>query len=163
MFRFLTAALFSLALTTAAFAQADGPARAGHKGAFLKSGTLTPSSTSSATGVMMGLKQSISPTITGRVLITVTGYLQGTGATLVESLTDLRYGVGTAPNNGASLTGTIIASTATHTACSSCLGAFSLTGAVVGLTPGTPIWIDISLASTNTSAAADITVTAIEF
>lgn len=73
--------------------------------ASLQSSPANPTGTASLTPVMMGLAQSFTPTASGKVMIVISG-------TMFNSNDDrggkafLQYGTGTAPANGAAVTGT---------------------------------------------------------
>jgi hypothetical protein len=108
---------------------------------------------------MAGLAQTITPTVTGRILITICGTdtLNATSTATVV----LRFGTGAAPVNGAAPAGTVISnalSILNNTAVVMGIP-FSLTGIATGLTLGVPIWIDLSQA---VSALSVLTVTATE-
>jgi hypothetical protein len=104
-----------------------------------------PTGTASTTSVMMAAGGAITPILSTRVLFTVSGQManatSGDGATI-----DLRYGTGTAPINGAAVTGTLvgIAQTATSISAAQKSG-FSISYPITGLTIGTAYWFDISL------------------
>ena len=123
-----------------------------------------PAGTTSATAVMMAAgAATITPTKTGRVLMVASG--QMANSTLNDGATvDLRSGTGTAPVNGAAVTGTLrgIAQTATSTVAAQRSG-FCLSAVVSGLTLGTAVWVDVSLlavtAGTATVTGVHITVT----
>jgi hypothetical protein len=109
---------------------------------------------------MAGLAQIITPTVTGRILITVCG-VDGIAATTTTGAVTLRFGTGAPPGNGTALTGTVISNTisfANNTAVALSFP-FSVTGIATGLTLGVPIWIDLAQ---SVSALTGITVTATE-
>lgn len=126
-----------------------------------------PSGTTSATAVMMGLgaTATITPVKSGRVLFTVSGQVAnntaGDGATL-----DLRTGTGTAPTNGAAVTGTLrgLAQTVTSVSAAQKSG-FTVSAVVTGLTLNTAVWFDLSLlrVTGGTATLTGITATALEF
>lgn len=108
-----------------------------------------PSTTTSLTGVMMGMGStvSVSPSKSGILVINVSGdadnQTNGNGYQM-----QLRYGTGTAPTNGSSLTGTTTGSLIVGLSSnSSNRYPFSLNSIVSGLSIGTTYWFDISLAS----------------
>ena len=116
--------------------------------------TASPSSTTSATQVMMGLSVKITPRSTGRVLVIVTGTILntviGSGAN-----PQIRYGTGTAPANGAAATGStsgqekaFIASTGAGKS------GIALSTIITGLTLGTEYWIDLGLKAVTSGTAA---------
>lgn len=134
-----------------------------------KSSTLTgtpadPTGTTSTTAVMMGLNQTITPAVSTRLLITICGQMANNtindGATV-----QVRYGTGTAPTNGAALTGTQLGASQTFTALVAAQkDGFSITGIATGLTIGTAYWIDAALnvVTGGTATVTGITVTASE-
>jgi hypothetical protein len=135
-------------------------------GATLSATPADPSGTTSGTGVMMGLGSTckITPASSTRVHVTFDGVAVDSQAG-ANSLFQVRYGTGTAPANGAALTGTSVGN----------LGAqidingngnnmFSMTRIITGLTPGTQIWIDIGLfAAGGTASLKNLTCIAMEF
>jgi hypothetical protein len=123
-----------------------------------------PTGRASATAAMMGLAGSITPQVTGRLKIEVTGSVtsgsNGGGGTI-----QIRYGTGTAPTNAAALTGTAAGNPVIFdqgSANDRIL--FTCIGYVTGLTPGTAVWIDLSLASngTGTTTVSSLTIIAEE-
>ena len=77
----------------------------------------------------------------------------------------IRYGTGTAPTNGAALTGTQLGASQTFTALVAAQkDGFSITGIATGLTIGTAYWIDAALAAVTagTATITGVTVTASE-
>lgn len=119
-------------------------------GAMTMSTPADPTQTSSATAVMMGLAGTITPTRSGRVLVTVYGVVQN-DTNGGQCAIRIRTGTGTAPTNGAALTGTAygIQQTVTDPTANQPL-AYSMTVAVTGLTLGVARWIDVSLGSNGT-------------
>lgn len=100
----------------------------------------SPTGTNSGPGVMLGLAATITPASTGDVLITLSASQAnsgGTGATI-----QLYYGTGSAPSNGAALTGTSTGNkpVVTGTGCAA-------NSIVTGLTVGTAYWFDLALAA----------------
>src|SRR5216684_3716471 len=64
-----------------------------------------PTLTASTTGVMMGLATTITPVKSGKLLILVSG--DCTDSVISDGCSmQIRFGTGTAPTNGAALTGT---------------------------------------------------------
>ena len=113
----------------------------------------------------MGLSGSLKPIRSGTILVILSGYADtatsGRGGTIV-----LRYGTGTAPINGAALTGTAVQTISYFNQNSGELFPFSVNDIITGLTLNTSVWIDISLASvgagTNTSRVRGINISIIE-
>lgn len=120
----------------------------------------SPAATSSATLQMMGLAVPFTPASTApRVLVIVTGV--AATATAAASVTvGGRYGTGTAPANGAAVTGTRFGPSA-----DAVLGPAAAAGAgvpftvtdVLTLAPGTAYWLDLAVATGNASDAASVT------
>lgn len=138
----------------------------------LQTTTQNPAATASTSGVMMGLGLAASPAVitpvtTGKVFVTVTGYMfnNTAGGTVSASL---MYGTGTAPANGVAPVGTPIGSITNR------IGAgwganmgtpFSLTGMIGGLALGTPVWLDLVVAAVaggGNAQVANVTVAAFE-
>lgn len=129
-----------------------------------------PTGTTSTTGVMAGLAGAITPRVTGRVLITISGDLTNSAEDAGASVV-IRYGTGTAPTNGSALTGTVVGnlSRGSVTASSTGVGAtffipFTCHAIVSGLTVGTAIWIDLAQAAvtTGTASISDLSITVFE-
>lgn len=107
-----------------------------------------PTGTTSATAVMMGLAGSITPTRGTKIIFMASGQMANNtnndGATV-----DLRYGTGTAPTNGAAVTGTLVGISQTMSSSpAAAKSGFQLQGKVTGLTVGTAYWFDLSLLAT---------------
>lgn len=123
-----------------------------------------PTGTNSTTGLMMGLAGAITPTVTGKVLITMSGSM------LNDTNTDgakiqIRTGTGAAPANGDALTGTARGNIVSMV--NSVAGQrmpFSVNAVVTGLTVGTAYWIDAGLAAITggTASAKDISISVVE-
>lgn len=124
-----------------------------------------PTATTSATQVMMGLAGTITPAVTGNVLITVCGFTQIQTATANQNTIQVRTGTGTAPVNGAAATGTTRgAAIQINSAAVGYYNAFSITTYVTGLALATAVWIDLGLAVAGgfSTSVLGLTVTAIE-
>ena len=117
----------------------------------------------------MGLSASITPVVTGKVLIIVSGDMDndsGDDGAQVQ----MRTGTGTPPINGAALTGTAQGGLVKMDVATSGAGnsvtrvPFSLNAIVTGLTLNTAVWIDISLAATGAGNARvrDISISVVE-
>ena len=126
-----------------------------------------PAATTSTTGVMAGLNKTLTPKLSGRVLVIISGQAQnGTGDNGFKF--DLRHGTGSAPTNGAALTGTVNGATVTG----SCVASGSTTGVpimpfchhavITGLTINTAYWFDIGqyavTGGTATFSAINVTI-----
>jgi hypothetical protein len=122
-----------------------------------------PAATTSTTGVMMGLAQAVTPSKSGNFLVVFQGVaantLSGDGA-----FVELRYGTGSAPANGAVLTGTLLLSTEMTAAANVQIVPFSISIYLSGLTVGTAYWLDLSVAATTagTASVAGVSGTVIE-
>lgn len=134
-------------------------------GAFVatnKGTSASPTGTTSATFVMMGLGSAwaLTPKTYGNVRITIDGMVaQSTTADGVGL--KLAYGTGTAPINGAALTCTVVGSTLTWTALTGMLTVpFAKDFVISGLTPGTAYWFDLQMEAITGGTAS---VTAVEF
>jgi hypothetical protein len=112
---------------------------------------------------MMGLGVTITPVITGNLLMTITGSFSFSTANTQSSR--LRYGTGTAPVNGAAPVGTLVGSVTQGTAAAAGEQLpFTMIGVVTGLSTGTAYWIDAALwANAGTAQIFGVTVAAIEF
>jgi len=123
-----------------------------------------PTTTSSTVGVMMGLSASITPVLTGKIMIIISGDMDNdtnSRGTRVQ----IRTGTGTPPINGAALTGTTQGGLVTLDQSSPNLRVpFSLNAIVNSLTLNTAVWIDISLASITSgiSRVRDISISVVE-
>lgn len=132
---------------------------------FTQSSPGNPSGTTDTGGKMMGLAGTITPTFTGRVLITITGTIFNPTAIADGGKVQIRTGAGTAPSNGDALTGTAVGSLVQYvTATIAEKAPFSLTAIVSGLTLHTARWIDVGLAAITggTATITDLTITALE-
>jgi hypothetical protein len=116
-----------------------------------------PTGTTSTTLVMAGLGSTwaFTPGNTGKVLVTVTGG-SNVGTALTYTTVGARYGTGTAPANGAAVTGTRFGAAGDPSFESGATGhntGFAFT-AVLPLTAGTAYWFDLALATGNASDTA---------
>lgn len=123
-----------------------------------------PTGTTDGTGVMMGINVTVTPNVTGRFLIIISGSI--TNSTAGSNSTAMLYtGTGTPPVNGAALTGTQLASNSkvTRFPAGSAVLPFSIQGFISALTIGTTFWMDIALkAAANTATVSNLSVTAME-
>lgn len=125
-----------------------------------------PTGTTNTSGVMMGLAGAITPSSTGRIMFMISGTVETTVSTS-GCRYQIRYGTGTAPSNGASLTGTAIGNEQVITIFATSPSdspPFSLQAIVTGLTPSTAYWFDLSLGAvtSGTAAAKEISMSAFE-
>jgi hypothetical protein len=113
-----------------------------------------PAGTLSNTLVMMGIAAAYTPVSTGKVQVTCTGgYGVLTAAT--NQKIGLYWGTGAAPVNGAAQVGTLIGANAVlqfkagSPTVVGDLNQFAFVDVITGLALGTPIWVDLALATTN--------------
>jgi len=122
-----------------------------------------PTGTTSATGVHMGLASAVTPVKSGTILAIISGDLKAGGAGTNQI--QIRYGTGSAPANGAALTGTAVGNLAKAITSAVAQQMPATCNAVVaGLVVGTQYWLDVSLAtSTGTSATIkNVSVSVVE-
>lgn len=125
----------------------------------------TTASTASTTLVMLGVAGSITPKATGILLIIINGV--GFNTTAADGYkVQISFGTGTAPTNGAALTGTQAGGvvTCTRAQAASVHIPYSTNAIVTGLTIGTTYWIDLAYAAVTGGAAtvSDVSLTVIE-
>ena len=125
-----------------------------------------PAGTTSATLVMMGLGSTVTytPSSSGTCMVFVSGEVTGTAA--ATGGFGGRYGTGTAPTNGAAVTGTRFGAAADPSiaagVAASRPGGMALTD-VLTLTPGTAYWFDLALlAGSGTASIKNASFTIIE-
>lgn len=128
-----------------------------------------PATTASVIGVMMGLSASITPVVSGKILIIISGDMDNsTGDNGAQ--VQIRTGTGSVPTNGISLTGSAQGGLVKMEAVVSG-GAtvvtrvpFSLNAIQSGLTLNTPYWIDLSLAAITggTARVRDVSISVVE-
>jgi hypothetical protein len=121
--------------------------------AYVQTNVGSPAAPTSTTATMQGLAASITPTVTGVVDITVSGYIQCGTLTVAGDgiIAMIRYGTGTAPINGAAQTGTGVVGNFMYVIPAAAISndtfvPFSTTYIVPGLTVGTAYWIDLQAA-----------------
>ncbi len=114
-----------------------------------------PTGTTSTTGVMMGLAGAITPVSSGKILVIVSGTGQTSSSSGLDGCrVQIRYGTGVAPANAASITGTASGALQTNNPNNNGIEQpFSLNGIVTGLSLGTAIWVDVSLAAINSGTS----------
>jgi hypothetical protein len=153
--------------TAGNFLTSDGTNWLSKTPASYQGGSVTTAGTVSTGGVMAGLAGSITPGATGRILITVCGYLSSSLAGAFTGVGLIRYGTGTAPAHGAALTGTAVgAQSLGHSTTANFTLPFSISAVVTGLTLGTAYWLDVVYASNSASSTAKLsnaTICAMEF
>jgi hypothetical protein len=138
------------------------------RGLATKTNAGPPGTTSTSTPVMMGLDLTLTPTLTTRALVNICGQMAnsvaGDGVTV-----DIRYYTGTAPINGASLTGAMLLIGQSQTTISLTAGqksGFSITAPITGLNDAgaTTYWFDLSVMAVTggTATVTGVTATVIE-
>lgn len=122
-----------------------------------------PTGTTSTTGVMMGLGGTLTPTRSGKVMIMISGDQQNSSGSDFGAV-QLYYGTGTAPTNGAALTGTAISGKVNGATDSTHADPFCVQAIVSGLTLNTPIWFDLAVAAVigGTTSAKNLSISAFE-
>lgn len=132
-----------------------------------------PAGTTNTTGVMMGLggAAKITPTATGKVMFMISGDMTNPTDDSACNV-QMRTGTGTAPANGAALTGTTRGGLIKYEINNTSLGGtaearvpFTCSMLVTGLTLNTAVWIDLALQRTNNSGTClvrDISISAYE-
>lgn len=134
--------------------------------ATLQTAILSPTAVAGTTNKMFGLGSTafLTPHVTGKVRVAITaGAYYCTGGAYI-SQTQIAYGSGTAPANGAAASGTVIGSVV-QTPTGPGTTVASLEALITGLTPGTQYWFDLAVVSNNAAAsanAASVTVAAAE-
>lgn len=124
-----------------------------------------PTGTASAVQVMMGLAGTITPLVTGKALLLVSGTIFNASAIADGALVQIRYGTGATPANGDAATGTAVGGAVQYVAATTAEKApFSLNAFVSGLTPATAYWIDVGLAAITggTASISDVSISAVE-
>lgn len=130
----------------------------------------SPTGTTSATLVMMGLAASsasniITPQVTGRICIMISGVM-AQSTTADGAIWEIHTGTGSAPANGAATTGTLAGGQQSMTFLTGVLKVpFCIVAYVTGLTLGTAVWIDLAFARVTggTATATQVMVSAFEF
>lgn len=120
-----------------------------------------PAATASVTLVMMGLGATVTytPVLTGTVLVLATGYVS-TAVAVVPLTIGGRFGTGTAPVNGAAVTGTRFGPAADVTTQALAIGVpgdITLSQVLTGLALGTAVWFDFALLTSVGLDAAAVT------
>jgi len=113
---------------------------------------------------MMGLAGAITPAVTGRVVVMISGDAfdgaTGSGATL-----QIYFGTGSAPANGAGVTGSTAGSAVKFIAATTAARApFALHAVITGLVVSTAYWLDVGMQATaaNLATIENTSITAFE-
>jgi hypothetical protein len=109
-----------------------------------------PTGTASTAGVMAGFKVPFTPAYSGKLLIYVYGRM-GNNTANGYGGSSLYYGTGTAPNNGAAVTGTVASQPqySANGAAANQIFNFSL-GCYIALVKGTTYWFDLTQVAAGT-------------
>ena len=129
----------------------SGPAGSLSTGGVRADNPSDPLATASATAVMMGLAEHITPSATGRVLVIASGVASNDAAGKGVAV-EIRTGTGAAPANGDAVTGTKRGVTRSNVD----TGAFVTHAIVTGLALSTQIWMDLAVAVTGGSGNASV-------
>jgi hypothetical protein len=124
-----------------------------------------PTGTASTTGVMMGLAGAINPQTSGILSVQVSGTMSNNTANDGVNA-QIYFGTGTAPINGAALTGTLCGTKPQVTGMSAGQKVpFSLNCSVTGLTVNTAYWLDVAVSAITggTASITDVSITAAEY
>lgn len=117
-----------------------------------------PTGTVSTSFKMMGLAGALTPLVSGRVRVTISGYL-GNNTNGDGCAVKIAYGTGSAPANGDAATGTVLG---TFVTANSAVGGqqfpFSITYSVTGLTLSTAYWVDAQVAAITGGTATIVNV-----
>jgi hypothetical protein len=115
---------------------------------------------------MMGVAGTITPTFSGRIMVSVTGNVKN-GTIADGASMHIRTGTGTKPVNGAALTGTAVggAPQLVNTPSATFICPISDTAIVTGLAVGTPVWLDVDLLALTggTATLQSVAISAMEF
>jgi hypothetical protein len=127
-----------------------------------------PTGTSNTTGVMMGLAGSITTgaSTSGIVQVIISGAVTNNTASSGWKY-QIRYGTGTAPTNGAALTGTTagyLTAGTLGTGTNKAIMPFCIVAKIPSLSASTTYWIDLSLAAgfSGTATLTDVCINAEE-
>lgn len=141
----------------------------------LTNATLAAATPSNPTGIsgtsneMLGLGGTctLTPKYSSRVLVTFDGSIEMSGTSYANM--QVRYGTGTAPINGAAVTGTQVGGTpqvgASSVADENTFRMFGRSVIITGLAPGTAYWFDLAIQNigSQTTTLESITCNAMEF
>lgn len=126
--------------------------------------TPTPGSTFSTTELMQGTGSvcTITPVYSTRLIVTYFGDANSSVATTIQTF-KLRFGTGTAPVNGSTLSGTVLGTVVINATTVGGNYPFSFSHVIASLTPGTAYWFDIStLSNAGTDTLSNLNFTAVE-
>ncbi len=124
-----------------------------------------PTGTTSTTGIMMGLAGSITPTVSGKIMLVISGDIFNASAVADGAKVQASYGTGTAPSNGATITGTQCGARPQYVASTTAgKSPFSVNCVVTGLSLSTAYWLDLTLAAITggTATINDVSISAYE-
>ena len=118
--------------------------------------TPDPAGTTSTTGVMCGFNAQITPVGTGNLAINVYG-VAGMSSGAAGGTIRLAIGTGTPPANGAPLPGGATLVGGSMPTAGSPRAGYNLSALALGLTRGTPYWIDIVMTAPGGAATLSLT------
>jgi hypothetical protein len=124
-----------------------------------------PTGTTDTTGKMMGLAGTITPTASGKILLIISGTIFNPTAIADGAKVQASYGTGTAPTNGAAITGTQCGGRPQYIAATTAQKVpFSVNCVITGLTLSTAYWLDVTLAAITAGTATinDVSISAHE-
>jgi hypothetical protein len=120
--------------------------------------------TATGAAVMMGLAQLFTPGFSTRIKVEVS-FMMANSTVNDGATAQLRFGTGSAPANGAALTGTAVGSGKSFSSLTAALKTcVTLTAIITGLTLAAQYWLDVSLIALigGTATITDVTLTAHE-
>jgi hypothetical protein len=118
----------------------------------------SPAAITSVTGVMAGMGAVITPTVSGKILVTIAGTLSNTAAH--GTTAQMRWGTGSAPAYGAAPIGTPVGAMAGGNDPDAWSAPFSLSAVVLNAVIGQPIWFDLVLGTVAGGSAGFFWLTA---
>jgi hypothetical protein len=125
---------------------------------------LNPAGTTSSTGVHAGLGATLTPTVTGKVLVIITGTMVNAVANKWPAVA-MRYGTGTPPANGAAPAGTALGALDFLTGNTvNNATPFSLSGVILNAALAVALWFDLVQSTTagGTTTLSSVSVLAVE-
>lgn len=146
------------------------PASSGGNGvsgtyADVESSAVSPSAINTSTPVLAGANITITPSATGKVLVTITGSISGAAST--SAYVQIYYGTGNPPDHDAGVPSGSHAVGSIETVGNSSTAPFSCTAVVTGLAVGTSYWLDAGYYGSNSGnghavSISGVTISAVE-
>jgi hypothetical protein len=112
-------------------------------------------------GLMMGLPGTITPSGSGKIILSISASGLNTAGAGTGGQIQLRYGTGTKPANGAAVSGSIAGTLVQFVLPATNSVAVSSTAIITGMVLGTVYWVDVSLNSIGGSGTASLNNAAI--